>query len=123
MLRIVKKYVDKKPIILCSDFGMRQVFSIIIGNAFEAMKDGGTLTLETRVDRSKIYISIHNEGDYIPMEAMKNIFKPRYTTKAAQGGKGLGLFLANNIINDNGGNIRVLSNPLEGTTFTIILPL
>lgn len=122
-IEIVKKYEKTMPAVSGSECGLRQVFSAVIVNAIEAMKDEGILTLETRIDRNTVCISIKNSGAPIPKENLNKIFEPCYSTKIGHGGTGLGLFLANNIIRNNGGRIQVASDFREGTTFTINLPL
>jgi signal transduction histidine kinase len=51
------------------------------------------------------------------------LFDPFYTTRADQGGIGLGLSVAHRIVTDHGGEIRVASRSGEGTAVTVHLPL
>ena len=59
----------------------------------------------------------------IPQEAMKNIFDPFFSTKAAVKGTGLGLSVTYGIIKKHNGEITVDSLPGRGTTFTLFLPI
>ena len=87
------------------------------------MPQGGTLTFRTSPIKTRsgnaIGIFIQDTGGGIPTEAMKNIFKPFYTTK--ERGVGLGLSICRRIIKDHGGVIRVKSVPGKGCTFFIRL--
>ena len=119
---VVRNYEKGALIVLGNECELRQAFLSIIVNALDIMKADDTLTLETRIDNNSALIFIKNTGDPIPVEHLTKIFDPYFTTKAQQGGTGLGLFLANHIIKEVGGEIRVASNEVEGTTFTIALP-
>lgn len=121
-ITIVRNYVRTAPTVLGNECELRQTFSSIIVNALDVMKTGDTLTLETLYDKDSVHISFKNDGDPISSENLTRIFDPYFTTKANQGGTGLGLFLACSIIKEQGGDIKVASNEAEGTTFTIILP-
>ncbi len=119
---VVRNYEKNGLIVLGNECELRQAFLSIIVNALDIMKTSDTLTLETRGDNSSALIFIKNTGEPISRENLTKIFDPYFTTKAKQGGTGLGLFLANNIIKERGGEIRVASDEVEGTTFTIALP-
>ena len=119
---VVRNYEKSGLIVLGNECELRQAFLSIIINALDIMKADDTLTLETRGDNSSALIFIKNTGEPISRENLTKIFDPYFTTKGKQGGTGLGLFLANNIIKERGGEIRVASNEVEGTTFTIALP-
>ena len=81
---------------------------------------GGRLTVRTRGERDKVSLSIIDTGCGISKENMKNIFEPLFTTRAR--GIGLGLAVARNLAEANGGSIRVESEEGKGSTFTLILP-
>jgi signal transduction histidine kinase len=72
-------------------------------------------------------ISVRDSGSGIPAETLRKIFDPYFTTKKAdsqgQGGTGLGLSMAREVIESHQGRIRVESAVGEGTTFTLKLPL
>jgi signal transduction histidine kinase len=121
-IKIVKNYDSRIPIIVGTGYELLQVFLSIIVNAIDAMEGEGTLTIETRAHMGTLFVSINNTGNPISVDNLENIFLPFYTTKAMQGGTGLGLYLARNFVNEVGGNIKVLSDEEDGTTFTITLP-
>ncbi|MCB1122115.1 MAG: PAS domain-containing protein, partial [Verrucomicrobiae bacterium] len=92
---------DEMPIIAGDTNQMKQVFFNIIKNAREAMKDGGTLEIETRSDDDFFYVIIADTGEGIDKEDLASVFQPYYSTK--ESGTGLGLMIVNRILRDHGG--------------------
>jgi signal transduction histidine kinase len=121
-LQIVKNFDFNLPEVLGTNYEILQIFLSIIVNAIDAMKGQGVLTIETRSHMDSVYISINNTGEPITADNIEKIFLPFYTTKAMQGGTGLGLYLAKSFIKDIGGAIKVVSDDIYGTTFTIQIP-
>jgi two-component system NtrC family sensor kinase len=74
------------------------------------------------VDQS-IQVTVIDSGQGIPADQISRIFEPFYTTKEPGRGTGLGLSVCHQIVDRHGGQIRVSSQPGEGTTFTVILPI
>jgi len=115
---------------------IRQVMHIILGNAREAMPQGGTVTISfenVRITRGDylplndgdyVKISLQDEGLGIRKEHLERIFDPYFTTKdvGSQKGVGLGLAIAYSIIKKHTGHIAVESSVGGGTTFHIYLP-
>ena len=99
---------------------IKQVLINLIRNAFDGMKDGGKLTFRVEMQPKQIALSIINTGELIRPEDMPNIFEPFFSTKP--GGTGLGLAVSQKIVQEHGGDIRVLSTLEGGTEFTITLP-
>jgi len=66
-------------------------------------------------------IAIQDTGPGIAEEFREKIFEPFFSTK--EEGIGLGLPIAQRIVEEHGGQIRVDSPPGQGTTFTVILPI
>jgi signal transduction histidine kinase len=108
---------------------IQQVLLNLIVNARQAMQAGGQLTVTVRGagDGLTGEISVRDAGHGIPAETLRKIFDPYFTTKTAdaqgQGGTGLGLSLAREVIEAHNGRIRVESTVGQGTTFTLKLPL
>lgn len=102
-----------------------QVFMNLMINAQQAM-DGqpGTITVTSGSSNAGVVeVRIADTGPGMPEEVSRKIFEPFFTTKAAGKGTGLGLAVTYGIIKDHGGNIRVKSEPGEGATFIITLPV
>jgi signal transduction histidine kinase len=120
---ILRNYGEGVPLIQASEGDLKQVFLAVVINSLDSMDDNGTLTLETGIENSMVFIKIVDTGSGIPSELIRRIFDPFFTTKSEKGGVGLGLSIANKIITDNGGRIEVISEEGKGTTFTITLPI
>jgi len=100
---------------------IHQTLLNIVVNAFQAMSSGGTLRLSARVSDGDLEVAVADTGPGIPPEHLDRIFEPYFSTK--EGGTGLGLALAQRIVEAHGGSITVDSRPGAGSTFRIRLPL
>jgi len=104
---------------------LSQVFGNLVANALEAMNPGGILLLRTGTCGHGLRVTIADNGKGIPREAVSKIFQPFFTANK-EGGTGLGLWLAKEIVERHGGAIRVRTSTgsqRHGTVFTITLPL
>jgi PAS domain S-box-containing protein len=100
---------------------IKQAFFNIIRNAFQAMPDGGRLSISLFMTDRFLGISFQDTGIGIKREDLGRLFEPYHTTKPD--GSGLGLMIVQRILQDHGGQIEVTSKPESGTRFTILLPL
>jgi len=92
-------------------------------NAVDAMPNGGKLTVGAARDSSNyITVTVADTGYGIDAETARKIFQPFFTAKKRRG-LGLGLSICDRIIRAHGGTISVHSEPGEGTTFVVRLPL
>ena len=83
-----------------------------------------TLRVTTKQVGDRVQIEVIDNGTGIPAELQEKIFQPFFTTKPTGEGTGLGLSLAHDIIaQGHGGTLAVASQPGQGTTFTICLPV
>lgn len=81
-----------------------------------------TVSVTTKKTGKSIHISVRDNGDGIPKEALNKIFQPFFTTKPTGKGTGLGLSMSYDIIKAHGGTLEVKTEKVEYTEFTIILP-
>jgi signal transduction histidine kinase len=109
--------------ILAKPEEIQQVFLNIISNAVQAMKGKGTLTLSSQQDHGFVVVQIRDTGPGIPPEHITKVFDPFFTTKGQGEGTGLGLNIVHRVVNQYGGNIKIESEPGEGTTFVISFPV
>jgi PAS domain S-box-containing protein len=122
-----KQFNDPRKVLI-SKGEMLQVFSNIITNAVDAMRQGGTLTISTQRVNCKIgegiQLIIRDTGKGIPQEHLARIFEPFFTTKGDLG-TGIGLWVARQLVETRGGEISVASsteNGTSGTAVTIFIP-
>ena len=99
---------------------LRRAILNLVQNAFDAMLQGGTLTLAGQRTATHIQIHVRDTGSGIPTQQLTKIFEPLYTTKP--GGSGLGLYIVQEIVAAHGGTLTVESALGCGTTFTMTLP-
>lgn len=100
---------------------MKQAFFNVIKNAFQAMNDGGALTINLSTYDRFLAISFVDTGPGVPAQESGRIFEPYHTTKPD--GTGLGLMVVQRILQDHNGTIEFHSEPGIGTTVTLVLPL
>lgn len=120
-VRIIRELSPEVPEIITDGNQLSQVFINIILNAFDAMPEGGSLTLRSLVQNGDLIIEFEDTGVGISEENLSRIFDPFYTTK--EKGTGLGLAVSYSIIKKLNGSLTVKSEPKKGSKFTIILPI
>ena len=99
---------------------IREAILNLIRNAFEAMPQGGTLTICAMVEDEQILIQVKDTGIGIEKEQQKKLFDFAYSTKKE--GSGVGLQLIKQIIELHGGSLHVESEPKKGSIFTLRFP-
>ncbi len=121
------------PMIPCFPDQLNQVVLNLIINASHAIQDHnksdaqsplGRITIVTRKDDDWVEIQVSDSGGGIPEAIQQRIFDPFFTTKEVGKGTGQGLAIAHDIVvNKHGGRIEFTSEPGQGTTFIIRLPV
>ncbi len=126
----VTDFQDGIPPVCGDPQGLQQVFLNLITNARTAMKNGGTLTLRTRLTGDTVEADVCDTGHGITKKDLERIFDPFFTTKAPGEGTGLGLSISHGIVEKAGGRILVESRHESragtegpGTTFRLVLPI
>jgi signal transduction histidine kinase/CheY-like chemotaxis protein len=135
----VERELTENNLIVMADVGqLEQVLMNLATNALDAMPAGGLLSIRTEmsdIDHEFIkehgfgeeaqyaLISVTDTGAGMDRETSRKIFEPFFTTKEVGKGTGLGLAMAYGIIKQHNGYIYVYSEPGQGTTFKIYLPL
>ena len=92
-------------------------------NAFQAMPQGGVLSIDMAVDSSEVAIEIGDTGPGIPEGHRSKIFDPFFTTRHDNRRAGLGLSVSHSIVQQHGGSLSLRSSSLSGTRFAVRLPL
>ena len=117
-INLVRNYSDEDNILIEGNFvQMEQVFNNLIGNALDAIDEGGTITINVSSGTDTYEVSVKDNGSGIKPEILKNIFLPFFTTKNEEEGTGLGLYIVKNICNSHGVELTCESKFGKGTTF------
>ena len=121
-ISLTREYADDLPRIKAFGSELNQVWTNLIVNAVDAMKEGGTLKVRTRKEPTDVMVEIRDNGSGIPESVRTHIFEPFFTTKPVGEGTGLGLDTVARIVRRHRGNIRFESRPGD-TCFQVRLPL
>jgi signal transduction histidine kinase len=139
--RILETEAKEKGVEIARDFAlnlprvwidreqMKQVFMNLILNAIQAMGEGGSIFISTRLTSRNdtghagqfVQVEVRDTGVGIPPENIDHIFDPFFTSK--EEGSGLGLSISHQIVQEHGGYVTVESKVGLGTTFFINLPI
>ena len=105
---------------------IKQAIRILVDNAIKYTPGEGTVTLSLTMTKRNVCIAVKDTGVGLTEEAKKKIFSRFYRVDDARnrekGGVGLGLSIADMIVKQHNGKIKIDSVPDQGSTFTIVLP-
>ena len=121
-IRVVITDAVDVPVILGDAAGIREMLTNLIFNAVDAMPQGGTIAMRVRQDGDEVLLTISDTGVGMSEEVRRRCLEPFFSTKDQQG-TGLGLALVNTTVQRHGGTVTVESEPGQGTTFSIRLPI
>lgn len=108
--------------ILADSQRMTQVFSNIIKNAKDAMKNNGSINIVMNINNDIVSVSLKDTGTGMNQETLENCFDPMFSTKTAKA-VGMGLTVAKQVVEMHNGTISVDSIENQGTTIDITLPV
>lgn len=121
--------------VLCDPGGLQDTIVNLVINAREAMPHGGRIGIDLAnadasfCDNNDIapperyqVVTLTDTGTGMTPDVQDRMFDPYFTTKAAQGAKGLGMPAVRRFLDDAGGHIRVTSAPAHGTAIMLFLP-
>lgn len=141
-IRVMEHHLEGRKIVLHRELGaepdlvrgdgyqLEQVFLNLFFNALDAMGPNGRLTIATDIvpaGQSELQgipalrVRVQDSGVGIPPENLARLFEPFFTTKAT--GTGLGLAITRRIVQEHRGLITVDSQPGQGATFSVLLPV
>ncbi|MBP5078679.1 HAMP domain-containing histidine kinase, partial [Pseudomonas chlororaphis] len=106
---------------------IEQLLQNLIGNALQHGGNNRTVTITITGGAEQVRLTIHNEGQPIPKEALSTLFDPLVRNATEELGSpstslGLGLFIVKEVVTAHQGSIEVSSNETDGTTFSVTLP-
>lgn len=110
--------------LICYPNKIEQVFSNLMSNACDAMKDRDIreLTIKAKFENKILSISVQDTGTGIPKNIQDKIFQSFFTTKPKGEGTGLGLSIVKNIVLEHSGELTMSSEEGKGTVFTVKFP-
>ena len=111
------------PLLNVDSEQIRRLFINVFDNAIQAMKQKGRIWITTEMDwkRTRVRITVADEGPGIPPDDQDKLFTPYFSRKHT--GTGLGLAIAHRIVTDHDGTIQVANRYPHGASFTIELPV
>jgi two-component system NtrC family sensor kinase len=123
-IELRENLAETLPAVNCDANQIQQTILVLLVNASEAMPKGGSVEIATEFDSGaeQCRVRVKDTGSGIPEDVLPRIFDPFFTTKEDQLRTGLGLAVAQSIIEQHAGEISVNSKSGEGTEFTISLP-
>ena len=104
---------------------LAQALGNLVSNAVKYTPPGGTIAVEASLDEDEVQITVRDTGPGIPAEEQSRIFEPFFRSRQQErfsSGIGLGLAIARDLVAAHGGRLSVVSQPGEGSAFTIKLP-
>ena len=124
-IAVTLQYAERLPQVQAVADQIKQVLLNLLANAADACQErGGEITVRTwQQDEETVAVAIKDTGVGIKSDDIDRIFHPFYTTKPDLKGTGLGLSVCYGIIKNHCGEICVDSQPGQGATFTILLPI
>ncbi|NNE35786.1 MAG: sensor histidine kinase [Rhodothermales bacterium] len=108
------------PVIEADEQGLRQAILNLLLNAVQAMPQGGSVTVSVQAKSGRVSVIFEDRGPGLSDEALQRAFDPFYSTKRE--GVGLGLSIAFQIIDQQGGDLRVVNRTHGGARFTLEIP-
>lgn len=102
---------------------LRQVFVNIIDNAIKYSDSGGTVTVTTTIEDSRLTVTVRDTGIGIREEDLAHVKQKFYKADSTRRGSGIGLAVADEIVTRHGGTLNLTSRYHFGTTVTLTLPI
>ena len=126
--RLAMQLPEHELTVYCDPLRIKQVFLNLIDNADKFSDEGSTVTIEAKVEGSRVVVAVRDTGIGIAPDKLKSIFhlfaQASEPSKPSRGGLGIGLTVVQALVEMNGGSISVSSKgPGSGTEFVVRLPL
>lgn len=123
-VRVRVDLADDLPKVRGNRHNLGQVLMNLMVNAAQAMPEGGEIFLSSRLNEDgRVRVEVRDTGKGIAAKDLPHIFEPFYTTKSVGQGTGLGLAVTYSLIKRHGGDIVARSEPGQGASFSIFLPV
>jgi signal transduction histidine kinase len=119
---VEREYDPNMPTFKAFGSELNQIWTAIIENSLDAMKDRGILRLSTKLKGRLVFVEVWDDGPGIDPALIARIFEPFFTTKPIGAGLGLGLDVVQRVVTKHFGTVSVESKP-SSTCFQVRLPL
>jgi signal transduction histidine kinase len=122
-IRVATQFPPDLPSAYASSTQVAQVLYNLLQNAYQSGNDDMkiSVTIHAKALHDYLSISVSDDGEGIPSRNLGKIYDPLFTTRSR--GMGIGLTIAKNLVEANGGNISAESKERKGTTVTFTLPV
>jgi two-component system NtrC family sensor kinase len=120
-IKVLYEPVLSLPKVLHDPALIQQVILNLLLNGIQAITGEGKVEVQSQLEPDYVVLQVTDTGRGISADALTKIFKPFFTTRNE--GTGLGLSLANGIVQSHGGRIEVSSTAQKGTRFKVWLPI
>jgi signal transduction histidine kinase/ActR/RegA family two-component response regulator/HAMP domain-containing protein len=107
------------PEVMCVEGEIREALTNLYLNAFDAMPEGGTLTVRTRAGDGQVRVEVADTGIGMDEETRRRCLEPFYTTKGERG-TGLGLAMVYGMARRHSADVEIESAPGKGTTIRLV---
>ena len=118
--------LDDETLVMADEEAIRQIFDNLIDNAIKYTPDGGSVSVNCRLDGDLVAIEVADTGIGIPRDDLPRVFERFYRVDKARsrelGGTGLGLSIVKHLVQSIGGQVTVNSRVGSGTQFTVQFP-
>ena len=123
---MIEDDIDDGIVVRGDHANLQRLLGTLVDNAVKYVEENGTVKVSLKGEGSMCRIDVHNTGNVIPADDLPHLFDRFYSADKARtrgtGGFGLGLAIAQSIVEAHGGTIGVTSTEADGTTFTVHLP-
>jgi signal transduction histidine kinase len=120
-VRLVKKLAADLPTLLLDRERIQRVVANMLESALESVGVGGRIRIESRRFGASVLLELAHDGPQAPGELLEQVFVPFASQRP--GGPGVGLGVAQQIVREHGGEIRVRSDGEWGCVFSLSLPV
>jgi two-component system phosphate regulon sensor histidine kinase PhoR len=123
----IRSYLEPTAITSADPRRVRQVLDNLLSNAVKYNSEGGSIAVATTTTGSEVRVDVSDSGEGISEGEIEHLFDRFYRSetavRSAVVGTGLGLAISRDIARGHGGELTVSSEPGDGSTFTLVLPV
>lgn len=116
---------DEPALVRCDAQRVEQVLANLVGNAIKYSPDGGIVRVSVEPTTDGVMVTVADQGVGMTAEEIERVAQPytrAETLRRAVPGHGLGLFIAQRIVEEHGGALTIESTPKEGSLIRVVLP-